>query len=320
MATFRWKPVALSALVLSVLMGCHDGKTETPASDASQAVTQAPAATTTIHTARGEMTVPLNPAKVAVFDMTSLDDLQALGVPVIGAPKKVLVPYLQQTLETANNIGTLFEPDLEALNALKPQLIIVSNRTAPKYDELSSIAPTLDMTDSGQDLIKDGLNLLDSYGKLFQQEPKARALHEQIQKLFTETQDAVKGKGNGLILLVNGGKLSAFGPASRFGWIHNEVGIPAADTQIQAAPHGQSVSFEYVQKVNPDWLFIIDRTSAIGAEGKSAQAVLNNDLVRQTKAWKAGHVVYLSAASYLAAGGVQQMKTDLTNIKAAFTN
>lgn len=230
------------------------------------------------------------------------------------------MPYLQQTLETANNIGTLFEPDLEALNALKPQLIIVSNRTAPKYDELSSIAPTLDMTDSGQDLIKDGLNLLDSYGKLFQQEPKARALHEQIQKLFTETQDAVKGKGNGLILLVNGGKLSAFGPASRFGWIHNEVGIPAADTQIQAAPHGQSVSFEYVQKVNPDWLFIIDRTSAIGAEGKSAQAVLNNDLVRQTKAWKAGHVVYLSAASYLAAGGVQQMKTDLTNIKAAFTN
>lgn len=323
MATFYWKPVALSVLSLSILLGCHQDKTASEPHDASNVATQAATAskpTIAIQTARGEMTVPLNPSKVAVFDMTSLDDLQALGVPVIGAPKKVLVPYLQQTLETANNIGTLFEPDLEALNALKPQLIIISNRTAPKYDELNSIAPTIDMTDSGSNLVADGLKLLDTYGKLFQQEPKARTLHEQLEKLFTETQNAVKDKGNGLILMVNGGKLSAFGSASRFGWIHNEVGVPAADTQIQASPHGQSVSFEYVQKVNPDWLFVIDRTAAIGAEGKSAQAVLNNDLVRQTKAWKNGHVIYLSGASYLAAGGVQQMKTDLTNIKAAFTN
>lgn len=312
MAKFCWKSIALSVFTLSMLVGCHSEKN---AKDSTESVP-----TIAVDTARGSVTVPLNPPKVAVFDLTTLDDLQALGVPVAGAPKKVALPYLQQTLETANNIGTVFEPDFEALNALKPQLIIISNRTAPKYDELSAIAPTLDMTDNGQDLISDGMKLLDTYGKLFKKEPQAQKLHDEVQTLLTETQNATKDKGNGLILLVNAGKLSAFGPASRFGWIHNQLNIPAADTHIQGALHGQSVSFEYVQKVNPDWLFIIDRTAAIGAEGKSARAVLDNDLVRQTKAWKDNHVVYLSSAAYLAAGGVQQMKTDLTNIKAAFSH
>ncbi|WP_100138936.1 siderophore ABC transporter substrate-binding protein [Snodgrassella alvi] len=317
-----WKPLALSVLTLSLLSACNQKSNENnnASSTAVSASATGNGVTVSINTARGEMAVPENPSKVVVFDMATLDDLQALKVPVAGAPKKVLVPYLQQTLETVNNIGTLFEPDMEALHALKPQLIIISGRTAPKYDELAALAPTMDMSDSGQDLIGDGLKMLDSYGKLFKKEAEAKKLHDDIQNLLAETQQAVKGKGTGLILMVNAGKLSAFGSSSRFGWIHTQVGVPVADTSIPAAPHGQSVSFEYVQKINPDWLFVIDRTAAIGEEGKTAQAVLNNDLVRQSKAWKENHVVYLSSASYLAAGGVQQMKTDLTNIKAAFTH
>ncbi|WP_370389251.1 siderophore ABC transporter substrate-binding protein [Snodgrassella alvi] len=316
-----WKPLALSILALSLLSACGEKNTQNSSASnttASGAAVSGP--TVSVNTARGEMNVPENPSKVVVFDMATLDDLQALKVPVTGAPKKVLVPYLQQTLETVNNTGTLFEPDMEALNALKPQLIIIAGRTAPKYDELAALAPTMDMTDSGQDLIGDGMKMLDTYGKLFKKEAEAKKLHDDIQNLLAETQQVAKGKGTGLILMVNAGKLSAFGPSSRFGWIHTQVGVPAADTNIPASPHGQSVSFEYVQKTNPDWIFVIDRTAAIGEEGKTAQAVLNNDLVRQSKAWKENHIVYLSSASYLAAGGVQQMKTDLTNIKAAFTH
>ncbi|WP_257378015.1 siderophore ABC transporter substrate-binding protein [Snodgrassella alvi] len=316
-----WKPLALSMLALSLLSACGDKNTQnSSASNTTSSGAAVSGPTVTVNTARGEMNVPENPSKVVVFDMATLDDLQALKVPVTGAPKKVLVPYLQQTLETVNNTGTLFEPDMEALNALKPQLIIIAGRTAPKYDELAALAPTMDMTDSGQDLIGDGMKMLDTYGKLFKKEAEAKKLHDDIQNLLAETQQAAKGKGTGLILMVNAGKLSAFGPSSRFGWIHTQVGVPAADTNIPASPHGQSVSFEYVQKTNPDWIFVIDRTAAIGEEGKTAQAVLNNDLVRQSKAWKENHIVYLSSASYLAAGGVQQMKTDLTNIKAAFTH
>lgn len=330
MFKFHWKPFVLSVLALTLLSACdkknggdnqaiHSSTESAVASNASaMPSTTIHGPTITINTARGEMIVPENPTDVAVFDMATLDDLQALNVEVKGAPKKVLVPYLQEKLKSVSNVGTLFEPDLEALNALKPQLIIIAGRSAPKYDVLSALAPTIDMSENGQDLIGDGLKRLDTYGRLFKKEAEAQKLHGDIQNLLNETAQAVKGKGNGLILMVNAGKLSAFGSSSRFGWIHTQVGVPMADSNIPAAPHGQSVSFEYVQKIDPDWIFVLDRTAAIGEEGKTAQAVLDNELIHQSKAWKNGHIIYLSSAAYLAAGGVQQIKTDLTNIKTAF--
>ena len=159
-----WKPLILSILGLSLLSACSEknsdsNNTASHTTNGASATSSVPAAsaaatpTITINTARGEVSLPENPAKIVVFDMATLDDLTALKVPVTGAPKKVLVPYLQQTLDSVTNVGTLFEPDLEALNTLKPELIIIAGRSAPKYDELEELAPTIYMTYNGQDLI-----------------------------------------------------------------------------------------------------------------------------------------------------------------------
>lgn len=273
----------------------------------------------TIPTARGEVTLKANPKPIAVFDTGSLDTLQALGVKVDAAPdaEKVL-PYLKPTLDSAQKVGTLFEPNMEALYALKPELIIVGTRSAKKFDEVSKIATTIDLTDNGDKLIDSALQRIDSLGKLFNKTAEAAKLQQEIQTLFHETQTAVKGKGNGLIVLVNGGKISAFGSGYRLSWIHNSLGVPMADPSLKGAGHGQPISFELIQKLNPDWLFVLDRLASIGQEGKSAKEVLDNELVHQTTAWKKGQIVYLSSASYLAPGGVEQIKTDLTNIKNAF--
>lgn len=272
-----------------------------------------------VPTARGDVTLSALPAKIAVFDTGTLDTLQALGVKVDGAPNAVKVlPYLKPTFDAAKDVGTLFEPNLEALNALKLDLIIVGTRSAKKFDEVSAIAKTIDLTDNGDKLIESGLQRIDSLGKLFEKEKEAEALKMEIETLYNQTKEAAKGKGNGLIILVNGGKISAFGSGYRLSWIHHDLGVPMADESIKAAGHGQPVSFEFIQKLNPDWLFVLDRIAAIGEEGQSAQEVLDNELVRQTKAWQNGRIVYLSSASYLAPGGVEQIKTDLNTIKNAF--
>jgi hypothetical protein len=54
---------------------------------------------------------------------------------------------------------------------------------------------------------------------------------------------------------------------------------PAIDN-LTVARHGQVVSFEFLLKTNPDWLFVIDRDVAIGQDGKTAQQLLDNPLVR----------------------------------------
>ncbi|AWW34719.1 enterochelin ABC transporter substrate-binding protein [Mannheimia varigena] len=276
------------------------------------------AAEITIPTARGDVTFTESPAKIAVFDTGSLDTLQALGVKIDGMPEVKVIPYLKASAEKATNVGTLFEPNLEALHSLQPNLIIVGTRSAKKFDEVSQISRTIDMTDNGDKLIESGLQRIDSLGKLFKKEAEAEKLKTEINTLLEQTQKVAKDKGNGLIVLVNGGKISAFGSGYRLSWIHESLGIPMADPSIKNAGHGQPVSFEFVQKLNPDWLFVLDRIAAIGEEGQSAQQVLDNELIRQTKAWKNGNIVYLSSASYLAPGGYEQMKTDLNIIKSAF--
>ncbi|WP_109077176.1 siderophore ABC transporter substrate-binding protein [Aggregatibacter kilianii] len=281
--------------------------------------TSALAKDVTIPTARGEVTLDAPPAKIAVFDTGSLDTLQALGVKVDGAADVgKLLPYLKPTLEQAKNVGTIFEPNLEALNELKPDLIIVGTRTAKKFDDVSAIGKTIDLTDNGDKLIESGIQRIESFGKLFDKQAEADKLKAEIETLFNQTKEAVKGKGNGLIILVNGGKISAFGKGYRLSFIHDDLGVPMADANINSSGHGQPVSFEFIEKTNPDWLFVLDRIAAIGQEGKSAKEVLDNELIHHTKAWKNGNIVYLSGASYLAPGGVEQLKMDLNNIKSAF--
>ena len=102
--------------------------------------------------------------------------------------------------------------------------------------------------------------------------------------------------------------MSAYGPGSRFGVLHDAFGIPPAAPGLKASLHGEAISSEFILETNPDWLFVIDRDAAIG-EGGGAQRLLDNELVHQTTAWKQGQVVYLEPANtYLIGGGIQSLR------------
>lgn len=274
-----------------------------------------------IDTVKGEISLPVNPSPIAVYDMTLMQDLAALEVPIQGMPSNMLLDNLQaKNQPEPKEVGTLFEPDLEALNALQPQAILIGSRTAKKYDELASIAPTLDMSVDTADIYESSKRRLSDLGALFGKSEQAAKLQGDIDGLLAETKAATKDKGTGLVVMVNGNKMSVYGTESRYGFIHTVLNIPIADNQIKDGNHGQPISFEYLQKTNPDWLFVIDRSAAIGEDSIGAKAVLDNKLVAQTTAWSKDQVVYLSPDSYLAFGGYYQWIKDLTTIKDAFNN
>ena len=272
----------------------------------------------TVETARGEVSVPQNPQRVAAYDLGMIDTLTALGVPVGAVPESIRLDYVNAAVKEAKPVGTLFEPDMEALNAFQPQLIITGSRTAKAYEQLSQLAPTIEMTADTTNMRQSAENRIDAFAKIFGKEAEAAKLKKAIDDSFASAKAAAEGKGKGLIILVNGGKMSAFGADSRFGWIHKDVGVPTVDDDIKEGSHGQPVSFEYVKQQNPDWLFVFDRGAAIGQEGESAQKVLDNPLVAETNAWKNGHVVYLLPENYLAAGGAQQLLNSTKQVREAF--
>ncbi|WP_227429764.1 siderophore ABC transporter substrate-binding protein [Psychrobacter sp. I-STPA6b] len=329
--------VALLTVCSASLVACSspDSNTDSPSQTEQTSQTQAdtntltndgdlPTATVndgqvTLDTVRGEMTVPLNPHPVAVYSMTLMQDLAAMDVPVEGLPEGLLLDnFKAKDSPESAPIGTIFEPNLEALNALQPKAILISNRTAKKYDELNSVAPTLDLSLSFDDLYATSKQRLAQLGVLFDKQAKAQELQQNIDKAIADTQAVTKGRGNGLVISVQGNKLSAFGEDSRFGYIHKQFGIPIADPNIGDAKHGEPISFEYIQKINPDWLLVLDHDSATGETGKNAQAVLDNSLIHQTQAWQKQQVVYLSPDSYLAFGGYYHWLNDAKLIQDAY--
>nr|WP_172327285.1 siderophore ABC transporter substrate-binding protein [Mangrovicoccus sp. HB161399] len=274
----------------------------------------------TVDTARGPAELEGRPATIAAYDTAAIDTLQALGVKIAGAPDPLLVPYLQDVVAESTGVGTLFEPDLEKLAQLAPDLIIVGGRSAAQLESVARVAPAIDMTIPTEDMVATALQRIDTYGALTGHEAEAAALEAEIQSKLEAAEAAVAGKGNGLIILTNGPKVSAYGAGSRFGWIHDAVGLPQAREGLSTQTHGEAVSFEFIAEVNPDWLLVVDRGAAIGAEGESAAQTLDNALVRETKAWKNGHVVYLDPARmYIAGGGAQALTGVLDQITEAFS-
>lgn len=276
----------------------------------------ASAETIEIQTAQGMVRVQAKPSRVAVFDMAALDTLDLLGVKAAGVPDRVFLPELKSAAAGGEVVGTLFEPNLEALSALDPDLIILGGRSSPKAKFTSRIAPTIDMTIDGQELVRDAEARLQAYGRLFGREQTAEQEKQKFNASIVAARDAAKGKGRALIVMTNGPKISAFGLGSRFGWIHSTLQIEPAVTTMAPSIHGEAVSFEFVRKADPDWLIVVDRAMAIGAGDNQARATLDNELVRDTKAWKSGRVIYLPSADlYIAGGGIQAM----TRVLAALT-
>lgn len=273
-----------------------------------------------IQTARGLVEVEHPVDRIAVFDIAALDTIDRLGVAVAGIPEKLYLPQLEHLHGAGEPVGNIFEPDLEALSALAPDLVILGGRSSLKVDSTAQVATTIDMTMDGDNLVEQAKQRLFDYGMLFGKQAQAEAIAADLEQEIAATRQAIAGKGSALIIMTNGPKITAYGPGSRFGWVHATLDLPAAVADVETAIHGEAVSFEFLHRADPDWLIVVDRASAIGSSEQSARATLDNELVAGMKAWKTGQVIYLPAADfYIAAGGVQATERVLQSLRAAFS-
>lgn len=264
----------------------------------------------TVKHAQGETKLPDVPQKVITFDLSSLDTLDTLGVKVSGVPTIKLQDYLSKYAgDDYIKVGTLFEPDFEAVNAAEPDLIIVGGRSAAKYAELAKIAPTIDLTADAANFVKSSEDNIRTLANIFGKDKEAEEALTKLNAKKDELKALTAKSGTGLLVLTTGGKISAYGPGSRFGVLYDEFGVKPAADDIKPGGHGQPISFEYILEKNPDWLYVIDRDAAIGREGVAAEKFLDNAVVAQTNAWKNKQVIYLDGSAwYLNASGLTSME------------
>ncbi|WJY29039.1 MULTISPECIES: siderophore ABC transporter substrate-binding protein [Sporosarcina] len=266
----------------------------------------------------GEATLEGTPETVAVFDFGVLDTLDELGIEVAGVPQATMPAYLEKYAGSDyTNLGSLKEPDFEALHAMKPDVIFISGRQADLYDDFSEIAPTIyvgiDYTNY-MDSFKHNMDVIAQvFDKKDEMEKELADVDQQIADIQSKTAES---DSKALITLATEGKVSAYGPSSRFGIIHDVFGFKAADEGIEASTHGQNITFEYILETNPDVLFVIDRDAAIG-KGANAKNTIENDLVKKTNAFTNDKIVYLDGEYwYLSGGGLKSMKEMIKEVEA----
>lgn len=304
------KKLVFTALTVMTLAftGCGaQTSTQVPATSTEATVeTAEETGTVTVVHSLGETPVPKNPKNIVVLELGILDALSALEVEVAGVPLSSALPeYLNSYTDESvyTNVGSLKELDMEAIYALEPELIIIGGRQADYYEELSKIAPTINLAVDNTDYMASFKTNMDYLGQIFGKEAevaeKVAAVEEKVEAL---TEKATEMDVTGLIALANDGAFSVYGPGSRFGIIHDTFGIKPVDETIEVSTHGQNASFEYIVEQDPDYLFVVDRAAVAGG-GTSAEELFSNELMTTTSAYKNDNIVYLDANVWYTAGG-----------------
>lgn len=272
---------------------------------------------------KGQTQVQKLPKTVAVLDWSTLDTMAVLGVQAQAIPNSNILPPMLSQYEDARfvRVGTLFEPDYEALKNLKPDLIILGRRAAGHYAEVAKFGPTLDLTPNPKDLMGSVVRNTEILGQIFDREQQAAELTAKLQASVKQLQALSATQGKGLTLLTSGGKMSAFGIGTRFGMIHDVFGVEPAVADLKVGRHGQAVSYEFLLEANPSWLFVMDRDAAIGREGVAAQGMMDNELVQATEAGAKGQIVYLEPVSWylLDNSGLGVMQTNVERLLDVFS-
>jgi iron complex transport system substrate-binding protein len=254
------KPCLLIALSLLLITACSQSGSRSPHLPLTPA-----SECRVIQHEFGETCVPLHPQRiVALHPAFTLDPSLALGIKPIGytsdrvGGKEIIGSVSLDDVAGATNVGKPFEPSLEKILLLKPDLILTSHYSPhpSQYQLLSAIAPTVQVPfDSlaNEALFKQTLRYV---ANVFGEKAKAEEILSQYQKRIEEFRQRL---GNQLEQI----EISVI--YYNMGLVYTPMvnGDASADVLRDTGLHyklphpGAPMSIESLDEYNADILFII---------------------------------------------------------------
>ncbi|MBB3082816.1 ABC transporter substrate-binding protein [Geodermatophilus sabuli] len=265
----RYRGGVLAVAVGLVLAGCGADGGEATSSGAGSS---AAAGTRTVEHAAGTTEVEGTPERVVVLDTGELDAVLALGVTPVGAVRTSVSDELPAYIEDAGadpadiaNVGTIAEPDLEAIAALTPDLILSNAvRHTDIYDQLSAIAPTVFAEAIGETwqenlrLAGEALDRSEAAEELLAAHAERAA---EVGALFGDPADTEVS----MVRFLDGSAVRLYGEGSFIGAVLADVGFARPELQrtgetfVEVAP-------ENIGEADGDLLF----HASYGEEGQAA--------------------------------------------------
>ncbi|MCC8372731.1 MULTISPECIES: Fe(3+) dicitrate ABC transporter substrate-binding protein FecB [Photorhabdus] len=212
----------------------------------------------TVQDEQGSFTLNTVPQRVVVLELSFVDALAAINISPVGIaddndPQRILTD-VRQRIKPWQSTGTRAQPSLEAISALKPDLIIAdSQRHAGIYRALKGIAPVL-LLKSRNETYEENLQSAAIIGKIMGKE-------SEMQQRLAEHRERMKGYASqlpqGVSVVFGTSREQQFNLHSSdtyTGSVLTALGLKVPAPVNHAAM--ASLNLEQLLALNPDWLIV----------------------------------------------------------------
>jgi iron complex transport system substrate-binding protein len=258
----------------------------------------------------GETSVPANPQRVVVLDTGELDSALTLGVTPVGAvealPGLGFPAYLTGT-DGIETVGTIQEPNLETIAALRPDLILSSKlRHEQIYEQLSAIAPTVFAETTGVTW-KENFDLhAEALGRTEQAAEVKRAYAEHIDAFRAAMGDSLADTEVSIVRFLPG-DTRVYQKASFSGTVLEDAGIRRPPSQDVDEFALTNLSPELIPEIGGDVIFVM----SYGPEDETTRATITSNPLWQTlsavqegRVYEVSDGLWMLGIGYTAANGV----------------
>ena len=301
---------AIAAIAALGLAACSSGATSSSQSTTSSASEATQASSVSIEANDGTVDIKLPVTRAASLDNRTFEVLAQWNVPLVAAPKK-LIP---STITAYNgddiaDVGMHRDPNLEALVAAEPDLIISGQRFS-KYDaQIKELAPDVPLINleprEGQPFDQELIREVTDLGEIFGKQDEAKKLVDDFNASIERAKKAYDGSSTVMAVDVSGGNIGYVAPGKGRTWgpVFDLLGLkPALEVEGSTDSHtGDDISVEAIAQANPAWIFVLDRDAAITKDGSNtpAETVINdNAALQNVAALQNKHVLYAPNDTY----------------------
>ncbi len=325
MKSFKMMIVLLLALAVTA---CGSGATggnasSTTASPEAAKATAAAAVEKTIKHAMGTVTLKKKPERIVVLFNGMTDIVTHLGVKPVGSveswEEKPWYNYLRANMEGVKNLGEETQPNVEAIVALKPDLIIGTKARHEKiYPQLESIAPTI----ITEEIFDWKANLKYASDALYKEQEGAKILADWDKGVaeFKQKAGTKLATSEVSIIRFERGGSARFYATGFAGTIFKELGLPRPKAQIVEGKAVVNItSKEQMSQLDGEYIFDITRLNTEEpAVEKSLNDWTSHPLWKNLKGVKNGKYFKVDTITWNLAGGSMAAKAMLADLYKYF--
>ena len=300
----------VSLLIVMLVAGCA---TQT-ASDKKEASAKetVPAKTEEVRIvkhAMGETELKGSPKKVVILTNEGIEALVTLGVKPVGAVKAFTgnpwYEHMKADLEGVTVVGDELQPNVEAIAALKPDLIIGNKLRHEKiYEQLKAIAPTV-FAETLRGEWKTNFKLYaEAVNKKAEGDKVVAAFDQRIEDFKKNAGDKLKQKVS--VARFMPGKTRIYNTETFTGVIFKQIGIARPDTVLNAKnTFADEITKERLPELDSDILFYFTYDTGDGKGNKTEEEWTNDPLWKSLNVVKNGKTFKVNDVIWNTAGGVK---------------